>query len=51
MVDGIEPAGGSHDEALDRFAELWWDEGRVADAAAPAPSEPPRALVIRAERV
>lgn len=50
MADGIEVPGGSHDEALDRFAERWWDDGRGAAAAA-APSEPARPVVIRAERV
>lgn len=50
MGDGIEVPWGSHDEALDRFAELWWDDGRTTPDAAPRSREAAGPVVIRAER-
>ncbi len=55
MTDSIELPGGSHTDAVDRFAELWWDD---ASGAAPAAATrqlstpgPTGQVVIRAERV
>ena len=51
MTDKTDLPGGTPAEALDRFAEAWWNEAPADDDRYAVLVAPQPRLVIRAERV